>query len=74
MGLKQDVREMLTVFEKGSGQNLSPAKCSLLYHEGADETVVNEVKRVLDIKGMASMRDTWGFQCRQAETNACNFR
>jgi hypothetical protein len=34
------VSDPLSSFEKGSGQKLSPAKCSLLVRQGADEGVV----------------------------------
>jgi hypothetical protein len=44
------VREMLAMFEKSTGQKLSPAKCSLLFRNGADNVVVNEVKQILCIE------------------------
>jgi hypothetical protein len=44
------VRSLLTVFENGTGQKLSPAKCSILVREGADDNVVNLVKQVLGVE------------------------
>jgi hypothetical protein len=38
------VRDLLVVFEKSTGQKLSPAKSSLLVREGVDNAVVQEVK------------------------------
>jgi hypothetical protein len=38
------VCDLLVVFEKSTGQKLSPAKSSLLVREGVDNAVVQEVK------------------------------
>jgi hypothetical protein len=44
------VCDTLALFEKSTGQNLSPAKCSLMYWDGSDESLVNEVKHILCIQ------------------------
>jgi hypothetical protein len=41
------VSDLLLTFEKGSGQKLSPAKCSLLVQRGADDVVVSQVCQIL---------------------------
>jgi hypothetical protein len=49
-GQANQVRSPLTVFENGTSQKLSPAKCSILVREGADDNVVNLVKQVLGVE------------------------
>jgi hypothetical protein len=44
------VRELLAVFERSSGQKLSPSKCSLLIPEGADSAMELEVRQILGIE------------------------
>jgi hypothetical protein len=44
------VKELLSVFEKGTGQKLSSAKCPLLVRNGADEELVNRVKVSLGVE------------------------
>jgi hypothetical protein len=44
------VRDLLAVFEKSTGQKLSPSKCSLLVREEADIAVVNQVRQILGIE------------------------
>jgi hypothetical protein len=44
------VRDLLTDFQRGSGQLLSPTKCSLLVRNGVDEMLVNQVKSILDVE------------------------
>jgi hypothetical protein len=43
------IRELLTLFEKGTGQKLSPAKCSLLVSEGANQALVSSVRTILNV-------------------------
>jgi hypothetical protein len=45
----RSVRDLLHIFEKGSGQKLNPAKCSLLVKEGVNSEVVNQVKTILNV-------------------------
>jgi hypothetical protein len=45
----RSVRDMLHIFEKGTGQKLNPAKCSLLVREGANPELVNQVKNTLNV-------------------------
>jgi hypothetical protein len=49
-GQASQVRNLLIVFENGTGQKLSPAKCLILVREGADDNVVNLVKQVLGVE------------------------
>jgi hypothetical protein len=50
------VSDLLLTFEKGSGQKLSPAKCSLLVQRGADDVVVSQVCQIL---GGGEIRFWW---------------
>jgi hypothetical protein len=43
------IRELLTVFEKGTRQKLSPMKCSLLVWEGANQALVSTVRTILNV-------------------------
>jgi hypothetical protein len=43
------IRDLLNFFEKGTGQCLSPAKCSLLVRDGADQDVVDRIKAILNV-------------------------
>jgi hypothetical protein len=43
------IRDLLGIFEKGTGQCLSPAKCSLLVRDGADQDMVDRVKSILNV-------------------------
>jgi hypothetical protein len=45
-----NVRDLLTDFQRGTSQLLSPTKCSLLVRNGADEMLVNQVKRILEVE------------------------
>jgi hypothetical protein len=44
------IKEVLLVFGKGTGQQLSPTKCSVLVREGAGPESANEVKRILNVE------------------------
>jgi hypothetical protein len=44
------VSDLLLTFEKGSGQKLSPAKCSLLVQRGAVDVVVSQVRQILGVE------------------------
>jgi hypothetical protein len=46
----RNVRDLLTDFQRGMGQLLSPMKCSLLVRNGADEMLVNQVKSILEVE------------------------
>jgi hypothetical protein len=48
----EHVWDMLAVIEEGTGQKLSPSKCSLLIQKGVDTTIVEEVQRILGIEGV----------------------
>lgn len=43
------VKQVLTEFERGTGQLLSPGKCSLLVNENREETVLHQVRDVLQL-------------------------
>jgi hypothetical protein len=47
---QHNIKDLLSLFEKGTGQQLSPAKCSVLVREGADLELVNKVKRILNVE------------------------
>jgi hypothetical protein len=49
-GQAVQVRELLSTFEKGTGQKLSPAKCSILVCHNVDDTLVNQVKQALGVE------------------------
>jgi hypothetical protein len=46
------VRELLANFEQGTGQKLSPSKCSLLIRQGSDPVVAEEVCRILGVESV----------------------
>jgi hypothetical protein len=46
----EHVRELLALFENGTGQKLSPSKCSLLTRQGVDTVAIEEVCRILGIE------------------------
>jgi hypothetical protein len=46
----RNVQQLLTIFERSTGQKLSPSNCSLLVHEGADPVTVQEVRQVLGVE------------------------
>jgi hypothetical protein len=46
----EHVRDLLALFENGTGQKLSPSKCSLLTRQGADTMIIEEVRRILGIE------------------------
>jgi hypothetical protein len=43
------IKELIALFERGTGQRLSPAKCSLLVREGANQELVNNVRAILGV-------------------------
>jgi hypothetical protein len=49
-GQARQVSELILAFEKGTGQKLSPAKCSLLVRQGAYDVMVNQVRQILGVE------------------------
>jgi hypothetical protein len=44
------IRELLALFERGTEQKLSPAKCSLLVREGTTQEFVSKVRAILNVE------------------------
>jgi hypothetical protein len=44
------VRELLNIFQKGTGQQLSLAKCSILVREGANPELLSSVRSILNLE------------------------
>jgi hypothetical protein len=44
------VRQLLSIFEKNTGQLLSPSKCSLLLREGSDSVEAEQVRNILGVE------------------------
>lgn len=55
----QTVKEVIERFERGTGQLLSPAKCSLLVNENYTPAVVDRVRTICSCKGWISSPNTW---------------
>jgi hypothetical protein len=49
-GQASHVKALLSVFERGTGQSLSPVKCSMLVHQGADVSLIDWVKMILGVE------------------------
>jgi hypothetical protein len=50
VGQASQVSNLLSIFEKGTGQKLSPAKCSMLVRQDVDETLVSQVRLALGVE------------------------
>jgi hypothetical protein len=49
-GQASHVKALLSVFERGTGQSLSPAKCSMLVRQRADVSLIDRVKLILGVE------------------------
>jgi hypothetical protein len=49
-GQATQVKALLSVFERETSQKLSPTKCSMLVHQGANVPLIDQVKLILGVE------------------------